>query len=96
MGTHGANGIGEFFIGSNAHKTVTLAPCPVITVQGNSKKLGFRKIILPIDDSIHSRQKVNYAITIAKKYAAKIDILGLIEKGEGTDKNKFEIKIKSS
>ena len=33
MGTHGAKGFEEFFIGSNAHRTVTISPCPVITIQ---------------------------------------------------------------
>jgi nucleotide-binding universal stress UspA family protein len=93
MGTHGAKGFNEFFIGSNSHKTVTVCPCPVITVQTHAKKLGFTNIVLPIDDSMHSREKVNYAITIAKKYAAKIHVLGL--QNENTDPNKFKIKLES-
>jgi nucleotide-binding universal stress UspA family protein len=28
MGTHGANGFKEFFIGSNLYKTVNICPCP--------------------------------------------------------------------
>src|SRR5688572_22059608 len=46
MGTHGASGFEEFFLGSNAHKVVTVAPCPVITVQTHAKKLGFTNIVL--------------------------------------------------
>lgn len=95
MGTHGANGFNEFFIGSNAHKTVTVCPCPVITVQSHAKKLGFTDIVLPIDDTLYSRQKVDYAITLAKKYGSRIHILGLIEKNGKTDPNKFKIKLDS-
>ena len=29
MGTHGASGFNEFFIGSNAHKTIKKCSCPV-------------------------------------------------------------------
>lgn len=95
MGTHGASGFNEYFVGSNAHKVVTLCPCPVITVQTNAKKLGFSKIVLPIDDSFQSREKVNSALVIAKKYAAKIYILGLLDKSGNADPKKFKIKIES-
>jgi nucleotide-binding universal stress UspA family protein len=36
-GTHGTSGFEEFWIGSNANKIVTLAPCPVITIRGGIK-----------------------------------------------------------
>ncbi len=32
-GTHGVTGFEEFWIGSNAYRIVTYAPCPVITVR---------------------------------------------------------------
>lgn len=95
MGTHGASGFNEFFMGSNAHKTVTICPCPVITVQTHSKKIGFTNIVLPIDDCVYSRQKVDSTIALAKKYAAKINILGFLEKGNDTDPEKFNVKIAS-
>lgn len=93
MGTHGAQGFNEYFVGSNAHKTVTISQCPVITVQAKAKKLGFTNIILPIDDSFHSRQKVDYTIMLAKKYSAKIHVLGLVDKE--TDPKKLAIKLDS-
>lgn len=93
MGTHGAHGFNEYFVGSNAHKTVSISLCPVITVQAKPKKLGFTNIVLPIDDSFHSRQKVNETIALAKKYSAKIHILGLVDKD--TDPKKLNIKLES-
>jgi nucleotide-binding universal stress UspA family protein len=95
MGTHGASGFNEFFVGSNAHKTVTVCPCPVITVQNHAKKIGFTDIVLPINNSLHSRQKVEYAVTMAKKYGARIHVIGLIDKNDGEELNKFKIKIES-
>jgi nucleotide-binding universal stress UspA family protein len=93
MGTHGANGFQEYFIGSNAHKTVTIATCPVLTVQSHIKTPGFKEIVLPIDDTLHSRQKVDYAIELAKKYGSRIHLLGLLPSKETIDKNKFDIKL---
>jgi nucleotide-binding universal stress UspA family protein len=95
MGTHGAHGFNEYFVGSNAHKTVTICPCPVITVQTSAKKLGFTDIVLPIDDNFDSRQKVDATISLAKKYASKIHVLGLQEKGEGPSEKTFKIKLDS-
>ncbi|MFI5149376.1 MAG: universal stress protein, partial [Bacteroidia bacterium] len=93
MGTHGASGFEEYFIGSNAHKVVNQANCPVISVQTHAKKLGFSNIVLPIDDALHSRQKVSYAIELAKKYASKIHILGLLDSEDDNPEGKFNIKL---
>lgn len=95
MGTHGASGFDEFFMGSNAYKTVTICPCPVITIQTHSKKIGFTNIVLPIDDCVYSRQKVDSTIELAKQYAAKINIFGFMEKGADVDIEKFKVKIAS-
>ncbi len=91
MGTHGASGFEEFFIGSNAHKVVTVAPCPVITVQTHAVKLGFTNIVLPIDRTLHSREKTEYAIALAKLFMAKIHIVGLLEEDEDHGNEKLQI-----
>jgi nucleotide-binding universal stress UspA family protein len=96
MGTHGSNGFEEYFIGSNAHKVVTLAQCPVITVQEHAKKLGFANIVMPIDNSLHSRQKVDYVIKLASIYGSKVHVLGLLNSNEETDEKKFNIKLESA
>jgi nucleotide-binding universal stress UspA family protein len=91
MGTHGAKGFEELFLGSNAHKVVNLAPCPVITIQTHAKRPGFSKIVLPIDRSQHSREKVQAAIDLASIYAAKICILGLLEDSDDGEYEKLQI-----
>lgn len=74
MGTHGVSGWAEFFAGSNAFRVVTQASCPVMTVQGHSANGGFKNIILPMDRTPETRQKVRIAAEIAKKYGATIHI----------------------
>ncbi len=94
MGTHGTSGVVEFFIGSNTYKMVTQSECPIISVQAHAKKIGFNDILLPIDDSLHSRQKVNHAIALAKHFASTIHILGLDDsKKDETAHKKFELKL---
>lgn len=95
MGTHGAKGFEEYFIGSNAHKVVNLAPCPVITIQKNVNKSGFKNIVMPIDNSLYSRQKVNYVTLLASLYNSQVHILGLLNDKEGVDEYKFGLKLDS-
>jgi nucleotide-binding universal stress UspA family protein len=62
MGTHGASGFEEFFIGSNANKVITSSTVPVFTIQKGADKLGYDRIALPIDSSPHTRDKVSEAV----------------------------------
>lgn len=93
MGTHGASGFEETFIGSNSYKVVTLSSRPVLTVQTHSKRIGFSELLLPIDNSDHSRQKVQHTINIAKNYGARIHLLGLLDEGDSEELEKFKLKI---
>lgn len=95
MGTHGASGFNEYFVGSNAQRIVAICPCPVITIQAHTKKIGFTDILIPIDNHLHSREKVANTIALAKQFAAKIHILGLLDKKKDTDLKKFKIKLES-
>lgn len=93
MGTHGTSGVVEFFTGSNTYKVVTEARCPVISVRAEAKKTGFKNIVLPIDDSMHSRQKVNHAIVMAKHSGAVIHVVGLADSDDESELRKFEMKL---
>jgi len=77
-GSHGVSGFEEFWIGSNANKIVTYAPCPVITVAYNKKKkMKLKKIILPIDNTRQTRQKLPFSCYLAKFFDAEIHVVGL-------------------
>ncbi len=92
MGTHGSTGGGSV-VGSNTTKVVMESNIPVISVQTHSKKIGFTKMVLPIDDSPESRQKVNVVMELAQYYNAHVYVVGLMQ-SNGTDyQRKFKIKI---
>ena len=93
VGTHGVSGFEERFIGSNAYRVVNQAQHPVITVQTHSKRRGFKDILLPIDNSSYSSQKVNHAVEIAKHYESKIHILGLLNSDDEAERDKLKIKL---
>lgn len=86
MGTHGYSSWEDLTIGSNALKVVTKSPCPVMTMSQRSETLGYHKIVLPIDNSDHSRHKVNYTIELAKQFSARIYALGLLSSDEESKK----------
>jgi nucleotide-binding universal stress UspA family protein len=93
MGTHGVSGFQEFFIGSNTYRVVTSSPCPVLSVQTHSKRMGFKNIVLPIDDSFASRQKVVHAIEIATKYGSTVHIAGLMTDDDAAFVRRFHLKV---
>lgn len=77
-GTHGVSGFEKYWIGSNAYKIVSASDCPVITIRNSfNVKTNIKKIMLPIDDSIETRQKVPFTAEIAKAFDAEIHILSL-------------------
>ena len=95
MGTHGTSGFNEYFIGSNAHKTIKKCHCPVLTVQVDSKKLGFHDIVLPLENSYHSLEKVNKTVDLAKLYVAKIHLLGVQHKQDETAQRAFHMMLEN-
>lgn len=78
VGTHGTSGYEKDWIGRNAYKTIEDTECPVITVRENFNfNKDLERILVPIDSSMETRQKVPMAAKIAKLFNSKIHILGL-------------------
>lgn len=77
-GTHGVTGFEQYWIGSNAYRIVSYAPCPVITVRFD---FGFEKdianVILPIDSTPDTKQKVPFACGMVKALGARMHIIGI-------------------
>lgn len=73
MGTHGKQGIQHIF-GSYAHKVITSTRIPLIVVHKREFRDGYSKIVIPIDDTLESRQKIKWAINIGQQFGAKIYI----------------------
>jgi nucleotide-binding universal stress UspA family protein len=52
---------------------------------------GYNKILLPIDTSAHTRQKVNYTIELAKKFSATVHAVALLGANEEAEKPAMEL-----
>jgi nucleotide-binding universal stress UspA family protein len=94
MGTHGYSAWEDLTVGSNALKVITKSPCPVMTMSEHAKKFGYKNIILPIDNSAHSRQKVVLTLELAKHFAAQVSIVGVLATNEEKEKGPMEIMLK--
>lgn len=93
MGTHGTSGVKEFFIGSNAYKVVHNANNPVITVQKKTKA-GFKNIIMPIRLGLHSRQKVDYVVDLARALGSTVHVVGFTDLKSNHKKDKLKGYVK--
>lgn len=82
LGTHGVRGM-QHVLGAFALKVVTSSPAPVLIVQDkNVASGGYNPIVLPIDESVETKQKTNQAILIAKENKAEVHLFSKYEKDE--------------
>jgi len=79
--THGASGFEALFIGSNAFRIVTATDRPVITIRHGSFHKKISKIILPIDITADSRQKVPLTAELALLFDAEVHVVGVTSWG---------------
>lgn len=78
MGTHGASGFEQFWIGSNANKLISKSPCPVITLRaGIDAKSEMRIILMPVDSTLDTRQKVPFTAYLAQLFESEIYVLSI-------------------
>jgi nucleotide-binding universal stress UspA family protein len=79
MGTHGVSGFEEFFVGNNAFKTINMTKVPVLILREDIQiNRDLTEILVPIDTSFETLQKMKTAIEFAKDFNAKICLLGVI------------------
>ena len=75
-GTHGVTGFEQYWIGSNAYRIMTSAPCPVITARSDYNFAhGISTILLPLDSSLETKQKLPFTVELAKRFNATIHLL---------------------
>lgn len=95
MGTHGVTGYNEFFVGSNAQRLINLSEIPVLTLNNTCNNPEFRKILIPIDNSRFSREKVNLSIAFADIFNSTVHVVGLFVSNDKAEEAKFRHKIAS-
>jgi nucleotide-binding universal stress UspA family protein len=95
MGTHSqpelpGNAVGV--LGANSSRVLRSTKCPVITINARHHNDGCRNILLPLDLTTESRQKVTWGIKIAKIYGAGIKVVsGIWSMNDPAIRNRLKI-----
>jgi len=77
LSTHGTSGFEELFIGGNAYKIASHSRNPVITVRRSKIPSNIDNIVLSLDMTFQTREKVPYTVELAKKFGSKIHLLAI-------------------
>lgn len=78
VGTHGCSGFEEFFIGSSAFRIINQSVFPVISIRsGVDIYRDLLSVLIVLDDTRETLQKLKIAAPLAKAFNAKVEILGL-------------------
>jgi nucleotide-binding universal stress UspA family protein len=75
LSTHGASGFENLFIGGNAYKITSHSRNPVITVRKSKIPSNINNIVLPLDITFQTREKVPYTVKLAEVFGSKIHLL---------------------
>ncbi len=75
LSTHGESGFEEMFIGGNAYKIASHSRNPVITVRKCKISPGIGKIVVPLDITLQTREKVPYTVKLAKLFGSEIHLI---------------------
>ena len=94
MGTHGASGAREFFIGTNAHAVIKNTSIPVLTIPGKKKVKDFKRILFPLRTTKGIIDKYEFIEPIIERNNAELIIAGLSLPGEVYALTNIELEIK--
>lgn len=75
VGTEGAEGLNEYFVGSNAEKIVRKATCPVITVQNKCEIEPIEKIVFASDFQHTDDHFIGQLLDLQRKFEAQLNIV---------------------
>lgn len=84
MGSSSRKNIRVRFIGSNALRVVREASCPVITIKGKHHREGCKNIVLPLDLTKETKDKVHHAIEMASlgSFKSAIRIVSVLQSSD--------------
>ena len=87
IGTHSVSGAKRFLFGSKAEALYRQISIPVLTVgpHVHVRKEAFASILFPTDLNPHSLRAAQYAVSIAEESNAKLTLLHVANKEEGSE-----------
>lgn len=77
MGSYGASGKNEFFIGSNTQKAVRLVHCPVLVIKNKIEKLRFDKVVFASSFNEDEKESFKKFLKIITPFKPEIHLLAV-------------------
>lgn len=75
MGSHGASGLKEMFIGSNAEKVVRTSDVPVLVIKNQHASFNIRNFVFASDFKNDNKKTYEQAVKFAELFDARIHLL---------------------
>lgn len=75
MGSHGASGLKEFFIGSNTEKVVRYATIPVLVIKEELKNVDFKDVVVATDFSSDSVETFKNVLQTLESFHARAHVV---------------------
>src|SRR5690606_13764389 len=75
MGSHGASGFREMFIGSNTEKVVRTSKIPVLVIKNEHEKFAIKNFVFASDFSQERKQPCQEAVKFAESVKAKLHLV---------------------
>ncbi|WP_291866444.1 universal stress protein [Maribacter sp.] len=87
MGTQGATGAKEIFLGSHTVHVIQKSNRPVLAIPSNFKYIKPKKILFPTDFKVnYSKAQLSSMLSIAKEYKSRIEIIYVSDGNDLTEK----------
>jgi len=93
IGTVSSIDIKQKVIGSNSLRLIREAKCPVITIKGKEHKEGCRNIVLPLDLTKETREKVTNTIYLAKYFKSIVHIITMNSTSDTYVMNRLKLQL---
>lgn len=92
IGAHGMSGYESEWIGNNAMKIVAHSEKPVLCVKKNFrlKDMIIEKVVIPIDHTRTTLQKIPLTLDIARKFNAQVNVLSIIKENQSQAEQQVE------
>lgn len=84
------------YLGSNTSHVISNSGCPVITIKGKEHKLGLRNIVLPLDLTKKTREKVFNAVSFGLHFNSAIWMVSVLTGGISLTRSRIYAKMKKA
>ncbi|MEL6922987.1 MAG: universal stress protein [Bacteroidota bacterium] len=81
MGSHGASGKNEYFIGSNTQRVVRLVHCPVLIVKEPLEQYDFNRVVFASDFDEEEKEAFEYFLNFIRPFNPEIHLVSINKSG---------------